>query len=159
MTAVAGSSLCGDPPHSPPSRCETLPDQLLGLLGNHCSEQSVVAPKCQSLSPWRPLGGLPGSSLCGQRLRLEGVSILMGCSRDTLPWQSSSLEPRTATSLPGALGPLSAHHSPGLPSDFACLTVLGPCRYLALVWCQCWEGARCLPHLGWEGTPGWDLVL
>ena len=29
------------------------------LYGNHCSDQSVVAPKCQSVSLWRSLGGLP----------------------------------------------------------------------------------------------------
>lgn len=89
-----------------PPRCRRL--SLLTsfcLLGNHCSEQSVVAPKCQSLSPWRPLGGLPGSSLCGQRLRVGGCLHPDGVFQRHVSMAVFLSEPRTATSLPGALGP------------------------------------------------------
>lgn len=105
-TAVSGSGHCGDPPHSQPPRCRRL--SLLTsfcLFGNHCSDQSVVAPKCQSLSPWRLLGGLPGSSLCGQCLRIGGCLHPDGVFQRYVSMAVFLSEPRAATSLPGALGP------------------------------------------------------
>lgn len=89
-----------------PPRCRRL--SLLTsfcLFGNHCSDQSVVAPKCQSLSPWRPLGGLPGSSLCGQCLRIGGCLYPDGVFQRYVSMPVFLSEPRAATSLPGALGP------------------------------------------------------
>lgn len=89
-----------------PPRCRRL--SLLTsfcLFGNHCSDQSVVAPKCQSLSPWRLLGGLPGSSLCGQCLRIGGCLHPDGVFQRYVSMAVFLSEPRAATSLPGALGP------------------------------------------------------
>lgn len=84
-----------------------------------------MAPKCQSLSLWRLLGDLPGSSLCGQCLRIGGCLHPDRVSQRYISMAFFLSEPRAATSLLGVLGPPHCLPQPW-PSKWTPLLALFP---------------------------------